>query len=330
MFIPLEKISTIDPSEIKLPQFFQNDGNTLQGVKVLENKYILFDDIYIDDEYGNIARQNGQDPVHINSLKMSFAEGVDTSQAPPAVIKRKGTSKKSYELLYGYGRTFAVLELLNNKDGYIFTVIDCENESTEIDVKVCENEGLPKALNQEIDIKKAMSLKVQKGYIKNNEDDIRREVKRICAYRKKESIDRIVQMIFEDCNTPQRYAFYNDSKANLWIKNHSRENYELGAFNPDLNAYVYLVKEGYQYRFIMNAIRNGAKENVKSYCIVHCGSPTPKSTIVQKRKKFIEELEELTNYYKLVSKNGDVVWDILGFLPQEKDIDNWKELVKVK
>ena len=61
-------------------------------------------------------------------------------------------------------------------------------------------------------------------------------------------------MGFEDANTPQKYAYYNKSKAELWIQNHSKEHYVLGDFDTQRDQHSYLVKEGYQYRFVVNAI----------------------------------------------------------------------------
>ena len=181
-----------------------------------------------------------------------------------------------------------------------------------------------------MDIKSALIWKINKGWIINNEDSIRKEIKRICPYRKKESRDRIIQMVFHDANTPQKFSFYSPAKATNWIDTHSSQEYNLGTFDDRRDMFGYLVKEGYQYRFVMNAIRNYAKTGKKSYCVVHVGSPTGKSTIGMKRQQFIEELNEITENFLIVSNKGIVAWEIMGFLPQIREIESWKNLIEVK
>ena len=44
---------------------------------------------------------------------MSFGQGVDLTQVPPCVIKRKANGiDKPYELVYGFGRSFALMEVI--------------------------------------------------------------------------------------------------------------------------------------------------------------------------------------------------------------------------
>lgn len=318
----LQEIQSINPSRIATPNY-----EHLKGVKVLGNILLPLDKIYYDEE-GNNIRLEGQDPAHVESLRMSFSQGVDPSQFPPAVIERKGEpSKFSHDLMYGFGRLMSLMEL--GVTQYPVTLIECENESALDDVKIYENEDLPKSENKEIDIKSAISKKIVKGWIANDEDTIRKEIKRVCPFRKKQSIDRIVQAVFTDCKTPRKYQFYSPAKAQQWSNNHSSEEFVMGGFDTKRDMYGYLVKEGYQYRFVMNAIRNYAKYGKKSYCIAHVGSPSGKSTIDVKRKQFIEELDEITKNFLVVSNNGIVAWEVIGFLPQIYGVEDWKSLIEL-
>lgn len=319
--ISIQDIQSVNPSIIAKPNY-----EHLKGVKVLDNILLDLGKIYYDEE-GNNIRHEGQDPAHIESLRMSFAEGVDPSQFPPAVVKRKGEpSKFSHDLAYGFGRLMSLMELGVTR--YPVTVLECENESALDDVKVFENEDLPKSENKEIDIKTVIAKKITKGWISNDEDTIRKEIKRICPYRKKQSVDRIVQAVFTDCKTPQKYQFYSPGKAQQWLNNHSSEEYVIGEFDDKRDMFGYLVKEGYQYRFVMNAIRNYAKYGKKSYCIVHVGSPSGKSTIPVKRQQYIDELDEITKNFLTISKDFEICWEIMGFLPQIYGVEDWKNLIK--
>jgi hypothetical protein len=320
--ISVHELKDMDPSIVAKPNY-----SNLNGVRVIDNILIDLNKIYYD-EAGNNIRSNGQDPAHIESLKLSFAQGVDISEFPPGVIQRKGkTDKFTHDLVYGFGRFASLMELGVKK--YPVTLLDVDNESALDDVKVNENETKPKSENSEMDIKSAISKKIIKGWIANDEDVIREEIKRICSYRKKQSVDRIVQAVISDRKTPQKFQFYSPAKAQQWLNNNSSEEYIIGDFDDKRDMFGYLVKEGYQYRFVMNAIRNYALYGKKSYCIVHVGSPSGKSTIEVKRKQFVDELNQITKNFLFVSNNGIVVWEIMGFLPQILGIEDWKTLIKL-
>jgi len=318
--IDLMDVESVDVNLVAKPDF-----SNLYGVKVTGTILLAVNQIYIDDS-GNNSRYEGSDPAHVESLIHSFAPGIDLTELPPAVIKRKGKTNKPYELVYGFNRLSALMELGLKK--YFFTVLEVENESVKWDVQISENEIKPKKENAEIDIKQICVKKINNGFLKNSEDAIRKELKRICPYRKKQSIDRIVQTIITDCNTPKKFQFYSPVKAQQWLDNHSSEEYVIGGYDDERDMYGYLVKEGYQYRFVMNAIRNYAKYGKKSYCIVHVGSPSGKNTIEVKRQQFIDELNEITKHFLMVSNNGIIAWEIMGFLPQIYGVEDWKFLIK--
>jgi hypothetical protein len=313
--------NTVDPNTIPKPTF-----ETLEGrVKVNDNLVLNFDDIYIDDDENNLARMNGVTPSHIEDLRLSFSNAVDLNELPPCVMRRRG-GVKPYELVYGYGRTMALRELGQKK--WFFSHIEAD-EPTIIDVKLIENEPkLPKLNSSEQDIKNALVYQIEKKYLKNDEDLIRKKLNQVCANRKKQSKDRILQWVLEDSNTPQKYAFYNKSKAQLWIDNHSKEEWVIGGVDVPRNQHGFLVKEGYQYRFVMNAINEYAETGRHSYCIAHMGAPSGNSTIPQKRIKFRQELDYLLNNLRLCGMDTNFI-HIAGALPQERNIDNWKSLVKI-
>ena len=315
----IQEVSSIDLTKIPKPDF-----SYLKGVKVGATKRIKLNQIHWDDSGSNI-RFEGTFPAHVESLKMSFAEGINMTKMPPGVIKRQGNVKKPYELIYGFHRVSALQEL--NADEYFFTEIEVENDSVKMDVQIAENDELPKMNNAEIDIKNAISWKIQNGYLVNSETSIRKEIKRILPYIKKVSIDRVVQTVISVCNTPQKFQFYSPSKAQSWLDNNSSKEYVIGGYDEERDMYGYLVKEGYQYRFVMNAIRNYAQEGKKSYCIVHVGSPSGNSTIEAKRKQFVDELDVITDNFLTVSNGGTVCWEVMGFLPQIYDQEDWKTLI---
>ena len=153
---------------------------------------------------------------------------------------------------------------------WYFTEIEADEDSID-DVRAVENEPLPKLTNKEQDLKAYLVKKVRKGTLKNDELAIRKKLNQVSLHRKQQSKDRIVQWVLEDCGTPQKYSFYNKSKAQTWLENHSKKDYVIGGLDIDKDQYGFLVKEGYQYRFVVNAIRNYAETGRHSYCIAHMG-----------------------------------------------------------
>ena len=88
------------------------------------------------------------------------------------------------------------------------------------------------------------------------------------------------------------------------------------------------MKEGYQWRAVINAIITYANTGKKTYVICHCGAPTKKQTFSIKRKKILEVFDNLQSS---LEKLGLKIWPIvvLGALPQDRKNDNMKVLVKM-
>ena len=175
-----------------------NYSHISPNIKVGDATWIDFDDIYIDDELGNIVRSDGQDPSHIEDLKSSFSAGVIVNEELGAVKRQPEGSPQPWVLKYGYGRTLSQIDL--GVKGWAFNPI--KGTDTEIeDVQSFENEPkAPKSINQEKDIIRIKSKQVKEGRLSNNEDDIYANLKKTYPRRKKESIARIAAGIFEENN----------------------------------------------------------------------------------------------------------------------------------
>jgi hypothetical protein len=77
-----------------------------------------------------------------------------------------------------------------------FDVIECD-DSALYDVRLIENEGLPKSTNKEIDIKNTIMQKIKDGYLTANEDEVTDYIDRVCVFRTKQSKDNIVKLVKE-------------------------------------------------------------------------------------------------------------------------------------
>ena len=58
------------------------------------------------------------------------------------------------------------------------------------------------------------------------------------------------------------------------------------------------------------------------------GAPTKNSSIPNKRVKFRKELDSILQDFKSCGMKLDFI-HIIGALPQEKGIDDWKNLIKI-
>jgi len=319
-----EVMEKVDLKSIRLPHF-----STLPTVKVIKTIKLPFDKIFIDDVNENLIRQHGITPAHVEEIKYSFSQGVDLNEMPPCVTKRQAVNiAQPYELVYGFNRSLSLIDL--GQKSWYFTLIETDEDGID-DVRAIENEPLPKFYNKEQDIKHYLMKKINKGTLKNNENLIKAKLNQVALHRNKQSKDRILQWVYEDMNTPQKFDYWNKPKFDLWLLNHCSEKYIIGGnLDTERNMIGHLVKHGYEYRFIVNAIRDFANKGKHSYCIAHMGEPTKNSSIPHKRIKFKEEIESLkSNLIKCGMPNANFI-HILGYLPQEHGIDDWKKLISPK
>lgn len=323
MRIPLDTcISYVESklSTIPIPDWTQ--ANVISKDTIILN----FDDIYIDDIEGNKTKVETHTAEEIETLKNSFAEGVDLKEFPPAVRYRGPQYDKPYELVYGFGRCEALQ--LNKQKRWFFTLLEGDDDAME-DVQAMENEALPKRINKEVDMRKFLAAKVKEGKIGNTEKDIREKFRKIYANRDKTVMNRVIQQVMEELNTPQPYILYTSTpRIQQWLDNHSSESYSIeGEYDDDRGMVGVHIKEGYQYRAVIAAIQRYHKEGQRTYVIGHFSPPTKKATLDSKRKQFIKEFNDIRTALESCGLN---VWpiEVMGFLPQDKEKDNLKKLVK--
>jgi hypothetical protein len=312
-------LNSFNPEDIPLPDW------THLGVKTVGTEKISWDQIYVDDINGNTGKVESHTPEEIENLRLSFAEGVVTTEFPPAVVYRGSMYDKPWELRYGFGRSEALRILLTT--AWYFTVLEGTEDALE-DVQAAENEGLPKRLNQEVDMRKFLIQKVLSGKTKRSQEAIRAKFRLVYPNRKKEVENRIVPQVMEALGIETPYILYTSTpKVQDWLKNHSRKDYVVnGEFDNNRKMYGTVMKEGYQYRTIWNAIKNYTDTGYRTYVIYHCGAPTKKSSLNQKRKQVIENFEDMR---RRLEKMGLKKWPIvyMGALPQDRENDDMKELV---
>ena len=324
MATPSEYYNNADINNVPVPDWSHLDVTSPTSNSTVRLKW---DEIYIDDIKGNVTKEETHTPEEIESLRLSFAAQVDSTQFPPAVKYRGKEYAKPYQLVYGYGRSEA-LRLLQT-EGWFFTLLEGTEDALE-DVQAQENEMLPKRVNEEVDMRKFLIQKVTDGKIEKTEDAIRAKFKKVYPYRRKETMNRVVPQVLKELGVKLPYILYTSkSKVEDWISNHSKEEYVIGEkFDHERNMYGVQMKEGYDWRVVMNAMQTFAETGKKTYVICHCGAPTKKQNFTIKRKNIVLRFDHWKSVY---TKMGVTTWPIvlMGALPQDRKNESLKSLVQM-
>ena len=324
MATPSEYYNNADINNVPVPDWSHLDVTSPTSNSTVRLKW---DEIYIDDITGNVTKEEAHTAEEIESLRLSFAAQVDSTQFPPAVKYRGKEYAKPYQLVYGYGRSEA-LRLLQT-EGWFFTLLEGTEDALE-DVQAQENEMLPKRVNEEVDMRKFLIQKVTDGKIEKTEDAIRAKFKKVYPYRRKETMNRVVPQVLKELGVKLPYILYTSkSKVEDWISNHSKEEYVIGEkFDHERDMYGVQMKEGYDWRVVMNAMQTFAETGKKTYVICHCGAPTKKQNFSIKRKNIVLRFDHWKSVY---TKMGVTTWPIvlMGALPQDRKNDNMKVLSKM-
>ena len=324
MATPSEYYNNADINNVPVPDWSHLDVTSPTSNSTVRLKW---DEIYIDDILGNITKEEAHTAEEIEALRLSFSAQVDTTQFPPAVKYRGKEYAKPYQLVYGYGRSEA-LRLLQT-EGWFFTLLEGTEDALE-DVQAQENEMLPKRVNEEVDMRKFLIQKVTDGKIEKTEDAIRAKFKKVYPYRRKETMNRVVPQVLKELGVKLPYILYTSkSKVEDWISNHSKEEYVIGEkFDHERDMYGVQMKEGYDWRVVMNAMQTFAETGKKTYVICHCGAPTKKQNFSTKRKNIVLRFDHWKSVY---TKMGVTTWPIvlMGALPQDRKNESLKSLVQL-
>ena len=321
--LAIEDVQNLAPDKLPIPDWNHLD---VQSVEII---WIEFKDIHIDDINRNTSKVEPHTADEIQKLQQSFRGGVDTNEFTPAVEEYLTKNGKRYKFVYGSGRSEALRNL--GLTGWFFVVLKGSVDTIE-DVQAQENEQLPKRINKEVDMRKFLSRKVRSGMIENTEAAIKAKFRKVYTNRAKDVKNRIVQQVMEDNDTPQPYILYTSvPKVEDWLENHSAVHLELpysikAKFDVNRNMYGVVVKEGYQNRTVVEAVKRYKETGKKTYIIGHCGGPTGVQTIKVKRKQFVMGYKEIEAAFQHVGARIFPI-KIIGFLPQDREVENLKVLI---
>ena len=188
-------------------------------------------------------------------------------------------------------------------------------------------------MNKIVDIRKFLIAKITSGKIQPNESDIRKKAKKVYTGQPKQVIDNVVQQVLSDMGVQQTYELYTSTaKIQDWLDSHSRIDYFIeGNYDKKRDMYGMTQKDGYLYRAFMQAIARYRNTDKKTYIIFHCDAPTGKATLLKKRLGVLESFNQhLLDLASVGVDPSNVPLVIMGFLPQERGVEDWKKLITVE
>lgn len=290
---------------------------------------LSIDDIYIPKEVkgtGNNVTRISLDQTNIQSLQQAL-KNPDWS-LPLIVVKRipggltvDGKTYR-YQLVAGYHRLTALIR--NQELSWMFDVYEFKNEEEELDFQALENDHAPRKPIDLNGLVNYLSYKVNKGMIKNDKQSM------ICELKKFKNVHHKTKTaaVNRACS---KFGAYTDvvirdfEEVKRFIENPNNYDGEQpythsGKIDRHRNSHGWSVKEGYEYEYLMNAIKSFNEDGLPSYFVNHVKEPTDKLSLKDRRDNMLNTYATLENaliktfeYYK---KNGKFPWRVESFLPQ--------------
>lgn len=298
------------------------------GSKSNRNEVIAFDDIYIDSTNHNPSRCIEHTPQEIESLKLAIHAGVEVTEYPMAVT-RTTLRDKPFELVYGNGRTEALMLLGVTK--WVFTII--EASSINLDrIALSENKKrLPKVDIKRQEMINGLNKLIVNGAIKNDEKSIKAEAT-LLWNPPREELGRVVQLTMSQSETPQPFWFWSSAvRVNQWVTNHALDKtYAIdGNLDEGRDMYGSMCKNGYLPAKTIQAFGRLAKTGKKTYILGHVDAPSAKSSICDKRTAFMKAYEAMKSMFE-DDLGIEFPLIVLGFLPQVKDIEDLQDIIPAR
>lgn len=172
------------------------------------------------------------------------------------------------------------------------------------------------------DIINSVSWLVGSGELVGDESTIKAFVEETCSNKAKNIRGQIVSAVLQSHGISQSVTTFTTTGASTWIKTNTQFT-NAGKIDKKLNKHGWTVKEGYEYEFIMSAIKKFAQTGKESYFVCHTKAPTETMSLDDKRDKMKETFEtledSLISVVEFYNVNKRFPWQVKGFMPQNHD-----------
>jgi hypothetical protein len=297
-----------------------------KGSKLKDYKILDLDRIYAPIASDrNIARAEGLYEPNVQDLEQSLPIGINYGEKPmvvrwnPQVIDGESFD---WELICGNHRFEALMNLKQSR--YYFAIYEfglngIKTEKSIADFQLSENNHLPRKSSSELDVINVGSRLIDRKLLSNDEDSVRQWVNTVCSNKANTTKGKIISAILQANGVHQDVSTFTTKGAYNWIKKNT--NYTVaGKLDTKRNKHGWTVKEGYEYEYIMNAVKKFSQTGKKSYFVCHTKAPTATMSLDDKRQKMADTFESLEEALAVVvefyNEEGCFPWEVEGFMAQ--------------
>ena len=326
-------VNTLDRAKVTFTPF------TSPGTKFFDNDVLNLKEIYVPPMADNPVRKKGKNLVNVQKLTQSFSRGIQYDKMPPVVLKRsRMVDGKHYkwELICGNHR-FQALEN-NGYDKWIFSIYDFATDgySYEDSVRTFqlkENDHSPALEASDEDISNVVARLIAHGsaLVSNDENSIRNYIEAVCINKHYQTKAKIVRQAVRLSGAYQDVVTYTANDAFKWIADNTTYTVA-GNADTRRKMFGWTVLEGYEYEYLVSAMKKFAESGRESYFICHTKAPTEQMTLEDKRDRMMRNFEELEDnlvqIFEYYQETGKFPWMVEGFLPQDHK-NNEKEFIAV-
>lgn len=304
-----------------------------KGSNYVETKVIDLSTVYVPQSVTgttiNKVRKKGLDAEHINKLSESMQNGIDYSKRPPIVVRKPQWVNGvyyEYELLAGAHR-FEALRKMNAVE-WIFDIYEIglngvSSEKATTSLQIRENDHSPEKSNTAEDLINVLSYLIQIKELKNTEEEIKAYLHENTDNLHSATFSKIVRQVVNRNGAYQDIKTYPSDQLEAFLQtNPEGRNYAWGGnLDHDRDEFGWTVLEGYEYEYLINALKRFDETGKPSYFLNHTKAPTKKKSLKARRLSQIREFERLERgmlkSVEFFHKTGTFPWRIEAFLGQD-------------
>lgn len=289
---------------------------------------ISLNKIYVPPMADNPVRKKGKNLVNVQKLTISLSRGIHYDKMPPIVEKKSRIvdgQHYEYELLCGNHRFEAFQS--NDFDQWVFAIYKLAQNGYSYEdslrtLQLVENDHDPALESSDEDISNIISRLISHGsnLVTNDEDSIRDYVETYCRNKHYQTKAKIVRQTVRLSGAYQEVVTYTAKDAFKWLDQNTNYKYA-GEYDNLRKKFGWTVLEGYEYEYMVNAIKKYANEDRESYFVCHTKAPTEDSPLDYRRERMVESFENLENnlirVFEFYQENGRFPWNVEGFMPQD-------------
>jgi hypothetical protein len=325
--------------------YFVSTVKEFEGFVFVKRWKIEFKDIHwnVMNELGEGARVGGKDKLHIDKLAQSFSRTIDYTQPVP-ILKVKTCFDEEglthYVLCEGFHRIEALMQL-----GYTEHVFDIyqydptsglsESEATTLIQMMCNSAHKPSKSNSEEDIVLMITRLLSKPettIINKTEDSITNFIEKCWPQARVNVKKSILKKVMKSWQTstingvpnppiPSSFTAHTKFDATNLLEQDGR-GYKIGGTLDEIrNEYGYILTEGSEKGYIINAMIKYRETGKKTYFILQTKKPTELEPISLKVSMIEAEVKGMENAFKKIigikeNEEWNFPWRIAGRLPQ--------------